>query len=149
MNVSQLAQAIATLEAHDALRCKFSADDWQKIAPFLSLRFLSRGDTLVAEGEQERELFILAEGELIVQLRGQTIATLAAGSVVGEGTFFSGQARSATVCAAQGGVAWALTGPRYDLMCLRQPRLALELTRGLAAVLAIRMRAAILVGHFA
>lgn len=149
MNVQQLVEAIAALDASDSLQCKLSLEDWKKLAPYLSLRFLKPGDVLMHEGDMDRELFILAEGELQVVLRGSVIATLVPGTVVGEGAFFSGHTRSASVQASQPGVAWALNWERYDAMCQRQPRLALDLTRGLASVLAVRMREAILVGHFA
>lgn len=149
MNVQQLMDAVAALDAHDALPCKLSLDEWKKLAPYLSIRFLQPGDALMREGEAERELFILAEGELQVTLKGTVLAMLKPGTLVGEGTFFSGQSRSATVTAAQPGVAWSLTWERFDAMGHKQPRLAIELAKGLAAVLAIRMREAILVGHFA
>jgi CRP-like cAMP-binding protein len=149
MNVQQLMEAVLALDAHDALPCKLSLDEWKKLAPYLSIRFLQPGDALMREGEAERELFILAEGELQVTLRGSVLATLQPGTLVGEGTFFSGQSRSATVMASKVGVAWSLSWERFESLCHKQPKLAVELAKGLAAVLAIRMREAILVGHFA
>ncbi len=148
MKVEQLIDAIAKLDASDALQCKLTLGEWKKLAPYLSLRFLAEGDELMREGTTERELFILADGELQVLLRGNVIATLPAGTVVGEGAFFSGQSRSATVRASSAGVAWALTWERYEKMCHRESVLALDLTRGLAGVLAKRMREAVLIGHF-
>ena len=44
--------------------CKLTLDEWKKLAPYLAIRFLKAGDTLIREGESDRELFILAEGEL-------------------------------------------------------------------------------------
>lgn len=149
MNVQQLMDAVTALDSRDALPCKLSLEEWKKLAPYLSIRFLQPGDALMREGESVRELFILAEGQLQVTLQGTVLATLAPGTLVGEGSFFSGETRSATVTASMPGVAWALTWERFDIMGNKQPRLAIELTKGLAAVLAIRMREAILVGHFA
>ncbi len=148
MNVQQLVTAIADLDAADALQCKLSVEEWKKLAPYLSIRFLKVGDPLISEGDAERELYILAEGELQVTIHGSVFATQKPGSVVGEGAFFSGQSRSATVVASQPGVAWALSWDRFEAMSQKHPRLALDLTKGLAAVLAIRMREAILVGQF-
>lgn len=148
MNVQQLVTAIADLDATDALQCKLSLEEWKKLAPYLSIRFLKVGDALIREGDAERELYILAEGELQVTIHGTVFSTQKPGSVVGEGAFFSGQSRSATVVASQPGVAWALSWDRFEAMSQKQPRLALDLTKGLAAVLAIRMREAILVGQF-
>jgi CRP/FNR family cyclic AMP-dependent transcriptional regulator len=148
MNVEQLMQAIAGLDANDALPCQLTAEEWKKLAPYLSLRFLKAGDALMHEGDAERELYILAEGELQIRIHDTLVATLQPGTVVGEGTFFSGQPRSATVLASRPGVAWALSWEKFDAMARKQPRLALDLAKGLAAVLAIRMREAILVGQF-
>ena len=154
MNVGQLVEAIEALDATDALQCKLTLDEWKQLAPYLSLRFLAEGDTLMREGEagedgQERVMFILGEGEVQVLLSNTVLATLPPGTVVGEGAFFSGKPRSATVRATKPGVAWALNWERYEKMCIREPALALDLTRGLANVLAIRMREAVLVAHFA
>ena len=148
MNVEQLVAAIGALDASDALQCKLTLQEWQSLAPYLSIRFLKTGDPLMHEGECERELFILADGELQVSILGNHIATLKPGTVVGEGTFFSGAPRSATVTPTQPGIAWGLKWERFDAMTLKHPKLAVDLVKGLAAVLAIRMREAILVGQF-
>jgi CRP/FNR family transcriptional regulator, cyclic AMP receptor protein len=149
MRIEQLAEAIAKLDAKDALACKLTLDEWRSLAPFLSMRFLRAGDPLMEEGDAERELFILADGELEVSVGGAAIATLQAGSVVGEGTFFSGEPRSATVTPSTPGVAWGLHWDRFDALTNKHPKLAVDLIKGLAAVLAVRMREALLVGHFA
>lgn len=149
MNVQQLAQVLQAHEAPDALPCKLSVEDWRTLSPYLSVRFLKAGDPLMNEGDSDRELYILADGELQVSIHGNVIATLHPGTVVGEGTFFSGQPRSATVTPSCPGVAWSLAWDRFEAMSRKQPTLAMDLTKGLAAVLAIRMRQALLVGHFA
>ena len=148
MNVQQLVAAISALDSADALQCKLTLDEWKSLAPYLSMRFLKVGDPLMHEGDCERELFILADGELEVSIHGNVIATLKPGTVVGEGTFFSGQPRSATVTPSLPSVAWGLNWEKFDKMANKQPRLAVDLVKGLAAVLAIRMREAILVGQF-
>jgi CRP-like cAMP-binding protein len=148
MNVKQLVDAIAALDTSDALQCKLTLDDWTLLAPYLSMRFLQAGDPLMREGQAERELFILAAGELDVSIQGSVITALRPGTVVGEGSFFSGQPRSATVTPSCPGVAWGLSWEKFELLSQKQPRLALDLVRGLATVLAVRMREAILVGHF-
>jgi len=149
MRVEQLAEAIARLDAKDALPSVLTMDDWKALAPYLSVRFLRAGDPLMQEGDCERELFILADGELRVSIGGNAIATLQPGTVVGEGTFFSGQPRSATVTPATTGVAWGLHWDRFDALSKKHPALAVNLVKGLASVLAVRMREALLVGHFA
>ena len=148
MRVEQLVAAIGALDAKDALQCKLTVDEWKALAPYLSVRFLRTGEALMQEGDAERELFILADGELQVSTQGHLIATLQPGTVVGEGTFFSGEPRSATVVPSRPGVAWGLHWDKFDQLSNKQPKLAVDLIKGLAAVLAIRMRAAVLVGQF-
>lgn len=149
MKVEQLVEAIGALDATDALTCKLTLDDWKALAPYLSMRFLRAGDPLMHEGDAERELFILASGELEVSVGGSAIATLQPGTVVGEGTFFSGAPRSATVTPSTSGVAWGLHWDRFEAMTNKHPKLAVDLVKGLAGILAVRMREALLVGHFA
>ena len=149
MRVEQLVEAIARLDAKDALACKLTLQDWKLLAPYLSMRFLRAGDPLMEEGDRDREVFIPAGGELEVTVGGCPITTLVAGMVVGEGSFFSGEPRSATVTPCAPGVAWGLHWDRFDAMTHKHPKLAADLAKGLAAVLALRMREALLVGHFA
>lgn len=146
--MEQLVEAIGALDAKDALQCKLTLDEWKSLAPYLSIRFLKVGDPLMHEGDSDREVFILADGELEVTILGNTIATLKPGTVVGEGTFFSGAPRSATVTPSQTGVAWGLKWDRFDALTHKHPLLAVDLLKGLAAVLAVRMREALLVGQF-
>ena len=46
------------------------------------------------------------------------------------------------------GRGWLLRWEKFESLTHKQPRLAVDLVKGLAAVLAIRMREAILVGQF-
>ncbi|HSV46910.1 MAG TPA: cyclic nucleotide-binding domain-containing protein [Ramlibacter sp.] len=146
--MKQLTDAIGALDSADALQCKLTLDEWKLLAPYLSIRYLRPGDVLMAEGDGSRELFILVEGALDVTIGGHVFATLSPGSVVGEGTFFSGQPRSATVVPSKPGVAWSLSWDKFDQITSKHPLLAVDLIKGLAAVLAVRMREAILVGQF-
>jgi CRP/FNR family transcriptional regulator, cyclic AMP receptor protein len=148
MNVTQLVDAIGALEAKDALQCRLGIEGWKLLAPYLTVTFLSPGTVLMHEGDNDRILYILADGELQVRARGHDIAILKPGVVVGEGAFFSGEPRSATILANRTGVAWGLSWDKFEAMSHHYPKLALDLTKGLAAVLAVRMREAILVGQF-
>jgi CRP/FNR family transcriptional regulator, cyclic AMP receptor protein len=148
MNVQQLVTAIGALDATDALQCKLTLQDWNSLAPYLSIRFLKAGEPLMNEGDSDREVFLLAEGELEVTVLGNSVATLRPGSVVGEGAFFSGAPRSATVMPTQPGVAWGLSWEKFEAMTQKHPKLSVDLVKGMASVMAIRMREALLVGHF-
>jgi CRP/FNR family transcriptional regulator, cyclic AMP receptor protein len=149
MNVQQLVEAVNRLEARDALQCKLTVEEWKVLAPYLSMRFLRVGEPIVIEGDDDRDCFIIAEGAVEVSIQGHVIAHLTAGNVVGECSFFSGQPRSATVTPVRPGVAWSINWDRFDLMAHKHPRLAVHLLKGLASVMAIRMREAVLVEQFA
>ena len=60
---------------------------------------LDEGDVLTREGETGRELFLIADGEVVVSLRGDDVATVGAGEFVGEMALFDRAPRSATVTA--------------------------------------------------
>lgn len=148
MNVQILMDAVVGLDADDALPLRMPEQDWETLSRYLSVRFLKDGDMLIREGEADRELYFLEQGGLNVTIKGNQVAALKPGTVVGEGTFFSGRSRSATVTASEAGVAWALPWAKFEAFSKKHPRVALQLVQAAAAVLAIRMREAILVGQF-
>jgi CRP/FNR family cyclic AMP-dependent transcriptional regulator len=57
------------------------------------------GKVLVREGEAGHECFVIVEGTATVTRKGETIATLEAGAVVGELAPLTGGSRTATVTA--------------------------------------------------
>ena len=67
------------------------------------------------------------------------LAIVGAGSVVGEGAFFSNRARSATVQASAPSKLWSLTAIRFTELTNRQPAIALGLAMAAGAVLAKRL----------
>ena len=64
---------------------------------------------------------------------------VAPGTVVGEGAFFSGQPRSATVVATRDSQLWALKYARFQELSARQSAIALELAMACAAVVVRRL----------
>jgi CRP-like cAMP-binding protein len=57
------------------------------------------GETIIREGEPGRELYIVAEGEVDVTLRGAHLSTVGAGGHFGELALIDNEVRSATVTA--------------------------------------------------
>ena len=92
----------------------------------------------------DRTLFLVERGTLSVHLEDDKgrlrLAMVGAGSVVGEGAFFSHQPRSATVQANNACQLWALHPLRFVELANRQPALALALSLALGSVMARRMR---------
>jgi hypothetical protein len=60
---------------------------------------LRPGDVLVREGEQGKDIFLLLDGMLRVDVAGQTVAELGPGAVVGERAVLEGGRRTSTLTA--------------------------------------------------
>ena len=146
MDIDELVQATQTLNAEDAFRARLSLEQWRTIAPYLTRHELRAGDLLIKQGDDDRTLYFLAQGNLQVFVTGgapgsNRIAILRTGSVVGEPGIFGDSPRMANVEAMTPCVVYALRGPRLEELAQRSPALALELLRSAGAVMAARMRA--------
>lgn len=148
MNVDQLVDALEAKANEGLLAQPLTKEQWLKLKPFLQVRYLRVGEPLIRQGDAEREVYFLAEGELEVTVRSTVLATLEVGSVVGEGTFFSGATRSATATPTKAGVAWCLTLPKFEAVATRHPDVAVALLLWLGNILAKRMHTALLAGEF-
>jgi CRP/FNR family transcriptional regulator, cyclic AMP receptor protein len=142
-DIQALAQAIATSPASDALRCQFSAPQWESLAGYFQPFMLKSGQILIEQGAQDRTLYFIESGGLSVHYeddKGRVrMALVGAGSVVGEGAFFSHLPRSATVQASGPSKLWCLTSLRFLELSNRHSALALELAIALGSVMAKRL----------
>jgi CRP/FNR family transcriptional regulator, cyclic AMP receptor protein len=104
---------------------------------------LSAGQTLMAQGEDDRSVYLLESGSLSVHYedaKGRVrLAMVGPGSVVGEGAFFSQLQRSATVQAAAPARLWLLSPTRWGQLCKNHPVIALQLSQALGQVMARRV----------
>jgi CRP/FNR family cyclic AMP-dependent transcriptional regulator len=146
MDITELVQAMQTLNADDAFRARLNLEQWRSIAPYLTRHEIRTGDLLIKQGDTDRSMYFLAEGTLQVFVTGgppgsSRIAILRAGSVVGEPGLFNDGMRMANVEAMTPCVVWALRGPRLEELAQRLPALTLELLRAAGGVMAMRMRA--------
>lgn len=147
MDLSELVQAVQTLNTEDAFRARLNLEQWRTIGPYLTQHDIRAGDMLIKQGDSDRTMYFLGRGSLQVFVTGgppgsNRIAILRAGSVVGEPALFVDGPRAANVEAMVPSVVWALRGPRLEELSQRSPALALELVRAAGGVMAIRMRAA-------
>jgi len=141
--ILDLCRAISQNTSYDAFAPSLTAQQWEMLATYLQPLPLPPGQILIDQGSQDRTVFFIESGTLSVHViapSGQMqLAILSAGSVVGEGAFFSRLPRSANVIATGPARIWRLTAPRFAEMANRQPALALEITLALGAVIAKRM----------
>ena len=142
-DIHGLAQAISHCHASDALRCNFSVPQWEILAAYLQPFALGSGQVLIEQGATDRTLYFIESGSLSVHYEDDKsrirMALVGAGSMVGEGAFFSHQPRNATVQASGDCKLWCLTPMRFLELSNRHSPIALELTLGMAAVMARRL----------
>ena len=142
-DIHGLARAMSHCHASDALRCNFSVPQWEILAAYMQPFALGSRQVLIEQGVTERTLYFIESGSLSVHYEDDKsrirMALVGAGSMVGEGAFFSHQPRNATVQASGDCKLWCLTPMRFLELSNRHSPIALELTLGMAAVMARRL----------
>ena len=151
MDIQPLIDAVRSLQAPDAFKPRLSVDQWRVLQSYMTRHELRSGELLLQQGGHDRAMYLLESGTMQVFIAPPNPATrlsiLRAGAVVGEAGLFSDQPRMANVEAMGPCVVWALRGPRWEELAVRNAPLALELVRAAAAVMGVRMRANIEHGH--
>jgi CRP/FNR family cyclic AMP-dependent transcriptional regulator len=145
-SIVALVEAVLTLNAEDAFRPRFTAENWRIVAAYLVRQTLRSGDAIIQQDEPGRTAFLLESGTLLVHTRRSDgravpIALLRAGAVVGEPALFGEMIRMAEVIAISPCVVWTLGRLRLDELHAGHPKLAYELLRAAGTVMAKRMRA--------
>jgi CRP/FNR family cyclic AMP-dependent transcriptional regulator len=142
-DIQGLVQAIMHCHASDALRCQFSQPHWDILASHLQPFALNSGQVLMEQGALDRTLYFIESGTLSVHYEDEKarvrMALAGAGTVLGEGAFFSHRPRNATVQASTSCKLWCLTPMRFVELANRHGSIALELTMALGAVMARRL----------
>lgn len=143
-DIQSLARAITQCQAADALRCNFSLPHWNILGTFLQPFPLNSGQVLMEQGAHDCTLYFIESGTLSAHYEDEKermlMALVGAGTVVGEGSFFSKQPRSSTVLASSPCKLWCLTALRFKELARLHGPIALELTLAMGAVMAQRLR---------
>ncbi len=115
-----------------------SPDDRRAMEAELETMAVTRGATLMRQGEAADALYIVVSGRFQVHIRGRdgAIAEIGPGSPVGEIAFLAGGERTATVIAARDSLVLRLGRTEFDRLCQRIPGIWRTLTATLAARLA-------------
>ena len=143
VNLQGLIDAIAQTTAEDSMSNPLSPAQWDVLSSYLLPVVLPAGQVLFTQGAIDRTLYMVESGNLSVHYQDEKerlrLAIVGAGSVLGEGAFFSHRARSATVQASAPSKLWSLTAIRFTELTNRQPAIALGLAMAAGAVLAKRL----------
>ena len=132
----------------DVLLADASDAEWTTLLGHTRQHRFDPGEAVMAEGDQDRSLYLVLEGQLeVLAPRGRRgayrkIASVAAGSVIGELAFFDGGVRSAMVRAATPAVLAEMSPASFDALAADSPALARQLLFDLGRILARRLRAA-------
>ncbi|MDZ7675701.1 MAG: cyclic nucleotide-binding domain-containing protein [Acidimicrobiales bacterium] len=96
---------------------------------------IAAGETLMTEGHQGREAFVIIEGTAIVRRNDRKLAEIGPGSVVGEVALLSParRTRTATVAAATDLRALVLTPGEFSSLLREVPSITTKLLASLAA----------------
>ncbi len=142
-SVIRLATALQSSLQFDALRLTMNYPDWSVFAAHLQPFTVESTQEVIQQGASECTVYLIESGILGVHHedgRGKVqLATVGAGSVVGEGTFFSRAPRNATVQAMNRCMLWGLSPMRYAELAHRHPRIALKFVMALGNVVTRRM----------
>jgi CRP-like cAMP-binding protein len=124
-----------------------SDSDWAALNNYTQTRRLRPGETVMTPGDVDRSLYIVVDGTLEAVIPGRRgawrqLSTFAAGSVIGELSFFDGQPRSATVRALTDATLARLSLDSFNSLAASKPALARLILLDLGRILATRLRGA-------
>jgi CRP/FNR family cyclic AMP-dependent transcriptional regulator len=98
-DLQALSQAIALSHVSDGLRCQCNKSLWELLGGYLQSLALRNGQVLIERGALDRTIYFVESGTLSVHYEDEKgpvrMALFNAGSVLGEGAFFSHRPRSA------------------------------------------------------
>ncbi len=119
---------------------------WRKLFAATTVRPYRTSEVVIQRGVADRALYFVAAGALevgVTYIDGvnvSALATVSAGSVIGEQSFFDGQPRSANVWAVTGGELLCLTLERYHQLAQSDAALVRDLLFALGRILSLRLR---------
>jgi len=95
------------------------------------------GDTIFREGDTEKLMYVVLEGEIQLSVNGHAVEKLGSGGVLGELSLIDAAPRSATAVALSACKLVPITEHRFMFMVQQTPKFALQIMR----VVADRLRA--------
>jgi len=111
-------------------------DALQRLSEGVSIASFSEGDTIILQGGEDSDMFLLIEGavKVLVEVDGKEVlvAHMQAGDYFGEMSLLTGELRTATVRAATGGAAYRIGRDAVGPVLESDPALMALLSRNLA-----------------
>ncbi len=142
-DINALLEAVTSNPNDPTLSHMLTPAQWSVLSGYMQASMLAPGKILITQGAEDRTLYFVESGMLTVHYEDPNgkirLAAVGAGSVVGEGGFFSYMARSATVQAGSACKLWAMTPMRFSELSNRHPNVALALAMALGAIMAKRV----------
>ncbi|QJW85683.1 cyclic nucleotide-binding domain-containing protein [Ramlibacter terrae] len=136
-------QAIAHNQGPDTFQPALTPKQWELLGTYLQPFAVKQGQVLIEQNAADRTVYPVESGQLTVHYEDDKgrlrLASVGAGSAVGEGAFFSRQPRTATVQAASASKIWSLTPIRFTELVNRQPQLAVEMAMALGSLVSRRL----------
>ncbi len=143
-DVKGLIQAFVHNHGENALSNKVTPAQWEALANYMQPFKLAQCQVLIKQGAHDRTLYFVESGSLSVHFEDENdrirLALVGAGSVLGEGSFFSHLPRNATVQAATECKMWGITPNRFAELSQHLPGPTLALTMALGAIMCKRMQ---------
>ncbi len=121
-------------------------EDCAVVAALLVRHHYRAGEVVIKEGNQDRSLFLIAQGTASVKIdvagptRSKRLATFSPGTVFGEVALLDKQPRSASVTADAELVCYELSEDGFTELTSRHPRIAIHLLMNIGAELSRRLR---------
>lgn len=141
--INGLITAISRNTEDGVLAKHLGAPSWYIVADYLHPHEFERGHLLIAQGAPDRNIYFLESGNLKVDVKTDKglvqLAILGAGTVVGEGSFFSRLPRNASVLTYTACKVWEMSPADFETLGKKHPSVALSLSVALGAILATRM----------
>ena len=124
----------------------FSDDELEIFKQFLDLKTFKKGEAIINEGQNDRDLLMLTHGLVSITLhlqnsdRKNRLFTFSSGATIGEMALLDGNPRSADVWADDDSEFYRLTFNGYRKICDDHPHIALKLVTNIGSIISHRLR---------
>lgn len=143
-DLAALILAVARNTESGGLRKFLELHRWKALAEYLQPVEYVAWERVFNQGDIDRRLYFVERGELAVDMQTDSgvvsLGAAGAGSVVGEGSFFSHSPRLATVSAKTDCKVWILTPEDFERLSVANSNVALAVSMALGTLLATRMQ---------